>query len=50
MDKKAFEKTVLKQLERISRKNAVGDYPYPEPPICTFILHQPKRPERKTKE
>lgn len=40
-----IEKKLLKQLERITRKNAVNPGGEPPWPICTVIFHQPKRPK-----
>lgn len=47
MIEKKIERTVLKRIEKMSRKEAesckVG--PVPPWPDCPFILHQPKRPK-----
>lgn len=48
MAKKNYEKKLLVQVEKLTRKNAIGSNASPEPPwpICPFIFHQPKRPIR----
>jgi len=43
---KKLEKLVLEQVEKVTRKNAVGAYPYPDGPKCPYFLHQPKRPKK----
>ncbi|MBO4637236.1 MAG: cyclic lactone autoinducer peptide [Clostridiales bacterium] len=48
MTKHDLRYTLLKQMEKISRKTARGARQDPEPPwpICPYILHQPKRPKK----
>ena len=43
--KKKFEKIVLEQVEKATRKNAGNIYPN-DVPKCVFFLHQPKRPKK----
>ena len=43
--KKTFEKIVLEQVEKVTRKNAGNIYPE-DGPKCPFLLHQPKRPKK----
>jgi cyclic lactone autoinducer peptide len=45
--KKKLEKIVLKQVEKLSRKNAGTSRAYPDLPECTFFMHQPKRPKHQ---
>lgn len=46
--KSKLERTILKGVERISRKEALSCKADPEPPWpdCFFILHQPRRPKK----
>lgn len=48
MTKKKLESTILKGIERISRKEAMSCKIYPTAPWpeCRIILHQPKRPKK----
>ena len=48
MTKKTFEKKLLVQVEKVTRKNAKCSRMDPEPPwpTCPMILHQPKRPKK----
>ena len=41
-----IKKTALKVVERIARNEVKRDE-WGDPPICSGILHQPKRPKRK---
>lgn len=45
-ENKKIKKMALKTLERIVR-NEVKRVGWGDPPICSGILHQPKRPKRK---
>ena len=49
MTKKKLESTILKGVERISRKEAMSCKTYPTAPWpdCRIILHKPKRPKKK---
>jgi cyclic lactone autoinducer peptide len=48
MEKKKLERTILKGVERISRKEAMSCKASPVPPWpdCMIFLHQPKRPKK----
>ncbi len=48
MSTKKIERSILKGIEKMSRKDAQGCKVSPEPPWpeCPVILHQPKRPKR----
>lgn len=43
---KQMNRNVLKVLECVTRKEAEKSK-YPWPPLCSGLLHQPKRPESK---
>lgn len=43
---KKISKNVLKAIECVTR-NEVEKSRYPWPPLCSGLLHQPKRPEKK---
>jgi len=52
MVKKGIQCALLKSVERMSRREALGcrvdsGSPWPH---CTFILHQPKRPKNDNKQ
>ena len=49
MAKRKLERTILKGIERVSRKEAMSCKATPEPPWpdCLIILHQPKRLKKK---
>ena len=48
MMKKNLERTVLKSVEKMSRREAMSCKASPEPPWpeCPFFFHQPKRPKK----
>ena len=43
---KKLEKLVLEQVERATRKNAVGSNTSDDYPKCPYLFHQPKRPKK----
>ena len=43
---KKLEKLILEQVERATRKNAVGSNTDPDYPRCPYFFHQPKRPKK----
>ena len=44
---KKIKKTALKVVERILRNEVKKDQWGGDPPICSGIIHQPKRPKRE---